>query len=194
MNRVFLPLLLIIASIAAFYFWINPHYTNVQALQVQLSQSNDALDKVAQLETVKSSLVDKENAFNSSDLDKLKKLLPDNVDNIRLFLDIQGIASHYGTNIADISVANQGTNSGSTQAIGPSSSQYGQMVLSFSITTSYENLNLFLKDLEKSLRLVEIKSLAFTADNKNPNTYKVSIGINTFWLSSKPATTLTSTQ
>lgn len=195
MNRLLLPILLVIISIATFFMWINPQYNKVKALKVEMAQSDDALAKVIQLDSVRSSLVQKENSFNPADLAKLQKFLPDNIDNIRLFLDIQGIASHYGTSIADISVADQGQKSSSaTQAIGPSGKQYGQMTLAFSITTTYENLGLFLNDLEKSLRLVEIKSLSFVADNKNPNRYKVALGINSFWLSSKAATTLKSSQ
>ncbi|HAO64604.1 TPA: hypothetical protein DCQ44_01325 [Candidatus Taylorbacteria bacterium] len=196
MNRVILPLLLVIASIASFFMWINPHYTAVKDLKVQLAESQDALDKIVELESVRSSLVDKENAFQPADITKLQKLLPDNVDNTRLFLDIQGVASHYGTSIQDISVG-AGQASGAvatTQAIGSSKKQYGQMVLGFSINTTYENLSLFLNDLEKSLRLVEIKSLGFTADNKNPNHYKVALSINAFWLNPKTATSIKSTQ
>lgn len=200
MNRALLPIVLIIISVITFFVWINPQYTNVKALQAQLSDSNDALESVQELESTRASLVDKENAFKQEDLTRLQKLLPDNVDNIRLFLDIQGVASRYGTSIQDISVASQSTSASAStganagaQAIGPSSKQYGQMALSFSVNTSYENLNLFLKDLEKSLRIVEIKSIGFAADNKNPNVYKVSVGINAFWLNSKTSA-ITSTQ
>lgn len=195
MNRTLFPLLLIIIAVIAFFLWVNPHYANVQVLGTQLTQSNNALAQVTELNSVRSSLVDKENSFNQSDLAKLQKLLPDNVDNIRLFLDIQGVASRYGTSIQDISVADQGQTSGATTAaIGPSNKSYGQMVLSFSINISYENLNLFLNDLENSLRLVEIKSLTFTTDNKNPDIYKVSVGINAFWLNPTLATKITSSQ
>lgn len=193
MNRILLPLVLIIISIAAFFMWINPHYKNVKALGVQLTESNGALGQVAELESVRASLVDKENSFSQGDLAKLQKLLPDNVDNIRLFLDMQGVASRYSTSIQDISVADQGQKaSATTQAIGPSNKQYGQMVLSFSVNISYEKLNDFLKDLENSLRIVEIKSLAFGVDNNNPNNYKVSLGLNAFWLNPKSATKATS--
>lgn len=194
MNRTLTPLLLVIISITAFFMWTNPHYANVKVLGVQLNESNDALAKVQELESVRAVLVDKENSFNQSDLAKLQKFLPDNIDNIRLFLDIQGVASRYGTSIQDISVADQGQKTTGTQAIGPSYKQYNQMALSFSVNTSYENLNLFLKDLEKSLRLVEIKSISFTASNTKTNSYKVSVSINAFWLNSKTATPITTSQ
>jgi Tfp pilus assembly protein PilO len=160
-----------------------------------MTESNRALGQVAELESRRAELVYKENAFSQTDLEKLQKLLPDNVDNIRLFLDMQGVAERYGTSIQDISVADQGQKTAeTTQTIGPSTKQYGQMILSFSVNISYENLELFLKDLEKSLRIVEIKSLAFTADNNNPNSYKVSLGLNTFWLNPKAATKTISSQ
>ncbi len=187
MNRTLLPLILIIISITAFFMWINPHYQNVKTLQSQLAESNDALAKFAQLDSLRASLVDKENALDPAGLDKLKKLLPDNIDNIQLFLDIQGVASRYGTSIGDISVPDQSSQSSSGGAIGPTGSQFGQMALAFSVNTSYDNLLLFLGDLEKSLRIVEIRSIAFASDDANPNTYKVTLGINAFWLNTKIA-------
>jgi Tfp pilus assembly protein PilO len=172
--------------------WVNPQYAIVKDYMAQSKDSDSALASVASLETMKATLVDKENSFNQADLDKLKKLLPDNVDNIRWFLDIQGIASRYGVTIQDISVADQAQKTTTTKTIGSSGKPYGQMALSFSVSTSYENLISFLKDLEQSLRIVEIKSLSFTADNKTPDRYKVSLGVNAFWLNPKTATTLTS--
>jgi Tfp pilus assembly protein PilO len=189
MNRTLLSVILLIISIAAFFWWVNPRYENAKILSAQLSSSNSALASAKELESLRASLVDKENSFKQEDLAKLQKLLPDNVDNIRLFLNIQGVAARYGTSIQDISVAGQDQKTTGTQAIGPSDKQYNQMTLSFSISTSYENLGLFIKDLEKSLRIVEIKSLSFVADNKNPNHYKVAIGINTFLLGSTVTTT-----
>jgi Tfp pilus assembly protein PilO len=194
MNRALLPILLIIIALITFFWWTNPHYENVKLLQTQLGESNAALARAQELEDVRKKLVDKENTFSQSDLAKLQKFLPDNIDNIRLFLDVQGVASRYGTSIQDISVADQGSKIASTQAIGPSDKQYGQMALGFSINISYENLSLFLKDLEKGLRIVEIKSLSFATDDKNPNLYKVSVNVNAFWLNAKTKTTITSSQ
>ena len=187
MNRALVPIFLIIVSIAGFFMWINPHYANVQALNAELKQSQDALAQAQQLDTVKNSLMAKKDSFNADDLDKLQKMLPDNVDNIRLFLDLQGVASHYNTSITDIAAGDTGQQKASTSAqpIGPSDKQYNQMALSFSIAISYEDLILFLKDLEKSLRIVEIKSISFAADNANPDHYKVSVSINASWLNSK---------
>lgn len=193
MNRTLLPILLIIISVAVFFWWINPQYAVVQNLNAQLADSNEALRQIEELESVRQSLVAKENSFDKENLAKLQKLLPDNVDNIRLFLDMQGIASRYGTSIQDIAVADQDQKtSNTTQAIGPTNKPYGQMVLSFSINVPYEKLGLFLKDVESSLRVVEIKSLSFVVDVNNPSVYKVSLSLNAFWLNPKTPVTLTS--
>ena len=192
MNRALLPIFLIIISIAGFFMWVNPQYTIVKGLMSQSKDSDSALASVATLETTKAKLVDTENSFNQADLAKLQKLLPDNVDNIRWFLDIQGIASRYSISVQDISVADQNQKTSTTKTIGSSNKPYGQMALSFSVSTTYENLISFLKDLEQSLRIVEIKSISFTADNKNPDRYRVYLGVNAFWLNPISATTLNS--
>src|ERR1035437_7523461 len=141
MNRALLPLILIILSVTGFFMWVNPHYENIKVLKAQMVDSDSAMANLKQLESAKLRLQNAESNFAKADIDKLQKLLPDNIDNIRLLLDIQGIASHYGVSIQDISVADQGqkTTTPSAQAIGPSNKQYGQMALSFSVGMSYEN-------------------------------------------------------
>ena len=49
------------------------------------------------------------------------------------------------------------------------------------VTASYDNFIAFLKDLEKSLRLVDVVSLTFTAPESSP-TYDFTIGLKTYWL------------
>lgn len=181
MNKTLLGIGLLIISVSAFFMWINPHYGTVKILKAELADSKSALAQAQELDSIRDKLVEKENSFSLSDVAKLKKFLPDSVDNIRFIIDMQGIASHYGLAIGDISVGDTAKTTSSGAAIGPSSKQYGETQLGFSVATSYENLISFLKDIEKSLRVMEIKSLSFNVDNKSPNVYKVSITVGAFW-------------
>ena len=188
MNKTLLAVILIIISITGFFMWVNPHYGNIKTLKATLAESNDALANAQQLDTLRRSLVDQENAFKPTDLAKLKKMLPASVDSVRLTIDMQGIATHYGLTLKNIAMGVAQTSTGSGSAIGPSSKQYGSIPLSFSVTASYDNLIAFLKGLESSLRVLEIRSLSFSADDTKPGTYNVSMSIDAFWLSSQTST------
>ena len=184
MNKTLLGVGLIIISIAAFFMWINPHYANVKVLSAQLADSKSALAKAQQLNIVKTKLVDQENSISPDNIAKLQKLLPNGLDSVRFIIDIQNIAAAHGLTIQDVSA---GDSRGTTQVthsavLGPSSKPYSETQLSFSITTSYSNLVSFLQDMEKSLNVIEVKSLAFSVDDKNPSAYKVLITVGSFWM------------
>ena len=84
--------LLSIAGLAVaggiFFLYTQPAYDNVQVLKGRIAQYDQALDKAAELQQLKQSLLSRFNAFRPEDLDRLQKLLPDHVDNVRLILDL----------------------------------------------------------------------------------------------------------
>jgi Tfp pilus assembly protein PilO len=132
----------------------------------------------------------------------LQKLLPDNVDNIRLILEIEQIAAPYGMTLSDIKYDTTDTNASSAGATGvvqgggiASSTQkgYGTFNLEFSISGSYSNFINFTKDLENNLRIVDISSISFSSNSLGAGTgvspktssseiYKYDFKINTYWL------------
>lgn len=187
MNKSLLGIGLIIISIAAFFMWINPHYGNIKTLNVELADSTAALAQANLLNTKRSALVEQENSFNPSDVTKLQKLLPDTIDSIRFVIDMQGIAARHNLVIQDISIGDNARTSSAVASVGPAGKQYGETQLGFSVTTTYDNLQAFLGDLEKSLRVMEVKSLSFAVDSKNPTIYKINMSVGAFWLNQKPA-------
>ncbi len=55
--------------------------------------------------------------------------------------------------------------------------------IKFVLNGSYEAFKLFLADLGKSLRVVDVTDLAFSA--KDNSLYDFSIGVRTYWLQDK---------
>ena len=54
-------------------------------------------------------MTQKYNSFDPNDLAKLQTLLPDNVDNIRLILEIENVAAPYGMVLKDVKYNATGT-------------------------------------------------------------------------------------
>ena len=84
MMRLTFAILGVILSGLTFFFYTKPTYEAVQNTSAQVDQYNAALDKAAELQQLKQSLLSRYNAFSSNDLDRLQKFLPDHVDNVRL--------------------------------------------------------------------------------------------------------------
>lgn len=163
--------------------YIDPMYVDIKETLKEEERFDKALDKSKELKEVRDSLLSKYNTFSTNDLDRLEKLLPDHVDNVRLVLDIDHIASTYGMRIKNVKISV--VDNRQEGVIGPSDKLYESVGLSFSITSSYDTLKQFIKDLEKSLRIVDVMNISLTSSEteeiKN-NLYKYNIELKTYWL------------
>jgi len=181
------PVILIIISIGTFFVYINPNYRgqnqgagaeSVMQLQKEYADYQNALNNAKEIATKRDSLQTKSNEFKLADTQKLEKLLPDNIDNIKLVIDMNNIANKHGL---ELKGAKLDTNVNiDPNKIGADTSKYGTVGISFTVVASYENFQAFLADLEKSLRLVEVTDLSITGSNTG--LYNFSVSLKTYWL------------
>ncbi len=196
MIRFITAFILIGISVACFFVFIDPLYGNISALKAQVLSYDQALNNSKILENERDKLTTKYNSINPEDLTKLQRFLPENIDNIRLILEIEKIASPYGMVLRDVKYnsAEKETTATATAIQGgtttPSKKDYGIWDLAFSTSGSYNNFLNFTRDLENNLRLVDISSIQFlsnpdTRGNSFPSTseiYKYDFRIKTYWL------------
>ena len=181
------PLILIIISIGTFFMYIDPNYrgrnlTSGQASIVELQEEDanyqEALNNDRAIREQRQKLQDKKGTFSLSDLEKLNKLLPDNIDNIKLIIEMNNIAKKHNLVLKGAKLDTSLTTD--SPKLGADNNKYGTIGISFSVTSSYEKFQSFLQDLEKSLRLVEITDLAVAGNNTD--TFDFSVGLKTYWL------------
>jgi len=172
-----ISIVLLIASVGLFFGYIDPAYMSVKELLVEKENYSHALDKSAELARERDKLLVKYNEMPKAEKDKLLKLLPDNIDNIRLIIDIDNMASAYGMRIrnfkADVSTQKE--------TLGKDTTPYGTLTLSFSTTASYNFFLTFMKDLEHSLRIMDVTSISFNSSDTN-QLYDYSVVVKTYWL------------
>lgn len=202
MLRYILPIILIGVGITGFFLYTNPIFSDISKIKNDIASYNEALDNAKSLENERDKLTKKYNAINLDDLSKLQKLLPDNVDNIRLILEIEKLALPYGMILKDVkydSVITDKKNGASQEKDSEISSRpekaeskgYGEWTLSFSTEGTYPKFISFIKDLESNLRIVDISSISFSSDTgggavlgkvKPLDSYNYSFSIKTYWL------------
>ena len=185
-----MPLILIGIGVAVFFMFTNPLYSEMGELRTKVDSFNEALDNSKALENARDTLTQKQNAIDPVKLEKLEKLLPDNIDNIRLILEIEKIAEPYGMVLKDVkynsavasvapAAAAPGAPAsapapvqagGTQQAAANNNKDYGAWDLSFSTTSSYSNFLNFTRDLESNLRIVDISSVQFSSGSGSGST------------------------
>ncbi len=192
MFKVIFPIIMTIAAIGLFVVYTNPAYKEVSSLRTVQAAYDQALNNSQQLLKVRNDLMVKFNNLSLSDKDRLTKLMPDTVDNIRLIIDTQNIAIGHGMTLKDIkydaraqSNANNTTTAPATPGqLAASQKDYGTFELEFSVTGTYQNFLAFITDIEQSLRLVDIESVTFQAPEAGSANMKYVIRIRTYWLKS----------
>lgn len=187
----------LILSVGIFILYTQPTYDKTGVLQAQIAQYDQALQKAAELQQLKQSLLSRYNAFDPADLERLQKLLPDHVDNIRLILDMDAMATARQMALSNVDVSTPSSNAGIQPQqtvigqIGQDNRKFESLNVSFSVSGTYTNFKGFLDDLEKSLRIVDLTSLTITQGGAGQfagvgaagePVYTYGVTLKTYWL------------
>lgn len=182
MIRFLLPIILLITAIGLFSLYTNPTYQNIKVLSAKAASYQEALTKAQELRSVRDDLLKKRNEFSPELVTKLNHMLPDNVDNIRLIIDINNIAARHNLTLTDVSLGDisDGSTPRNSGAVGSTGEPVGSVEVGFTIVASYEAYLAFLEDLEHSLRIVDVTKVSFKPESGNITNYQFSI--RTYWL------------
>lgn len=191
MIRYILAVIGVFLAGAIFFWYTKPTYDSVQSIQMQSSQYDAALAKAAELQQLKQTLLSRYNSFSTSDLDRIEKLLPDHVDNVALILDLDNLAARYQMPIENVDVSTPASTASTKTGIatiGANGQKYDSVTIRFSTRGTYTDFLSLMKDLEASLRVVDLVSLTLTsdpaADNKTTGEpgYGYELSLRTYWL------------
>jgi Tfp pilus assembly protein PilO len=185
-----LPLILILSSIGIFFGYVDPNYKGsgvvvesnlktygIKPLQDEYTKYQDAANNSTKVVDNRIRLTDKNNKIKEIDKSKLLKLLPNNIDNVKLILEITDIAAKRNLSLKGISISGS---TKTTEAIGPDNTPYGTLNLKFSVNTTYETFLILLNDLGTNLRLIDITDIGFSSTDTG--FYDFSVSLNTYWL------------
>lgn len=180
-----------------FVVFINPFYNEVISLRSDIDVYNKALSNSNDLEKTRDALVDQYKQISKEDKERLNHMLPSSINNIELILEIEKIANVYGMPIGDIRFDSKSLEGGSSSNAGvnpiaggvsENSLPYGVFPMDFSVQGGYKTFVSFLKELEKNLRLVDVKAISFSSSSsKNDgeigsDIYNYSLKVQTYWL------------
>ncbi|MEX0935025.1 MAG: hypothetical protein WDZ70_01735 [Candidatus Paceibacterota bacterium] len=180
MSKYLTPSILIIISIAVFFFFIKPTYSRVGESQVEEERFNELLSRTNELRDLRDDRLEEFNSLDANDVDRLTKFLPDNVDNIKLLIELDGIATRHGMVVRDVSFANQEEEGQLPQS---GNQELGELLVQFVVSSPYGRFVDFLSDLENSLRLVDVRRISFEITEESDFT-EYTVSLVTYWLPS----------
>lgn len=190
MSKVVLTAVYLALAIGVFYGVTNGLLTTISDLRAEKAELVAALDQAQALREVADNLRVAYYSFTEAERERLNRMIPDNVDNVKLIIDINNIATRYGMTINDAKIETGTTPTSATEEVADASIQLidnpsgaisqGTVDISFSVTGSYDVFRQFLNDLGSSLRLVDVRSLSFKSAAED--TYQYSVKLSTYWL------------
>ena len=134
------------------------------------------LNNQTQLKNKVDDLTNRKNRISEEDLASLKKLLPASVDNVRLIIEIENIVKEYSPQgFKSVSI-----NKAAEDVVVSEGEKYNSLSINFTVSMPYENFVRFLQKLESNLRLADVTSISFSANDIGNYDYTVSL--KTYWL------------
>ncbi len=190
MGKTLFSIIGLFAAIGIFFFYTKPTYDGAQTKRADIVEYDAALLKAAELQDRKQALLKRYNEFQPEDRDKLQKLLPDHVDNVRLILDLDNIASRRGMALQNVVVSTPGAGQTTQTAVGSISSakqKYDVLTTKFSTQGTYPAFQQLISDLETSLRIMDIVTIKVAPGGLEgvrtaEPIYAYEVTLRTYWL------------
>lgn len=190
MTKAILSFIFLGVAVSAFIFYVRPTYDAAQSFKASIARYDSALEKTKEIQVLKRDLLTRYNLFAGDNIDRLLKMVPDHVDNVRLVLDLDGIAAQYGLRVQNVeaeAITKKEDTQSATLVGGSADEPYQSLTLQFEVVSTYSDFLSLMRDLESSLRVVEIESLSLKQYGTPPSTqneplYTFSVVMRTFWL------------
>lgn len=155
-------------------------YGSLKSISETAEGYRSALANIDEINESRDRLLVNYNSISKAEVERLTKVLPSNVDTVRLALDLDNIAGRYGITIEDVAI-DKVSSQNATQVVLPDHSlPYEKTPVSISFVSNYQNFKRFLQDLERSLRIMDVKEIHFLVTDAG--LYEHNVLIDTYWV------------
>lgn len=163
--RLIISIILVLAAVAVLFFWGRVWWQDVQALQAERDAFESVIGRINQLRKTRDGLLLSYNTIPAQDLQKIKNLIPSAANSGPLVVQFANLTNQSGLLLKNVNLSEPETKS-------------GVLMATLSVSGSYENFTGFLASLEKSLRLIDLSKLSFSAGRDN--FYDFSLELKTY--------------
>lgn len=200
MNKFVFPGALILLSLGIFFTYTQTAYTGLQANREINKAYAKAIENSKLLIEKREQAVAAYNSISPEDQERLEKILPDNVDVVRLIVDARTLLSRRGITIKNIKTEHDSTliGKGNEAKANPNAELVADdtgaepatedtiepVSVTLEFQTAYPLFVEVLKDIETSLRTMEVSKVKLTPA-EDLNKFNFEVEVRTFWLKQK---------
>ncbi len=180
MSRL-IPVALVLIAIGLFFGYINPTYGGrIAELRTEIKSYDAALDAAKKFVAKETELKLQRDSISDESLARIEAFLPDGVDNVRLILDLNSLASRSGVVLSNFDTSATATSNEGDKLSLASAGPVDSLDLSVSATGNYNSFKAFLKGAEWSLRPLDLVDLAI--EDSSTGVYSYTMTFRIYWL------------
>ncbi len=161
------------------YAFAMPAVKDLSVLMDEKSAYAEMVSRATEIETRKNTLLADFNRVSGADTTKIETLIPSSLNFVKLVADIDAVASRHGISLKQISSTDNSAAAGSVEEAEQMQSSYKSATISFEFSATYDKFNDFMNDLERSLRIMDIKTVKVSSGDKG--IYKYDVSLDTYW-------------
>lgn len=183
MTGRFIPALALVLTVGILVGYILPAWTgSIGRTRASIASDDKALAAAVAYATQQNELASARNKIDPADLNRLASFLPSSVDNVGLILDLNTLAAQSGITLSNVDVLADAAPAGRAAVGAPvaSADPVGSVTLSLSAVGSYAALQGFLRGIETSERLLDVRELLVRGSDTGVYTYQMKL--NLYWL------------
>lgn len=184
------PFLIMLVCVAMYFVYIKPELVVIDGKKAEYDKYKTVIDEIKEIKTLRDDLASKYESISPEDLNKLDKIIPKEFDPVLFANDINTLIAKHSLKVASLRIEYQRNNEGGiTDNTQIGDSTYRTINSSFSVSGDYDKLFEFLKELESSLRIIDVTNLSVksgvvsNSTDKNPkNIFTYDIKLKTYSL------------
>lgn len=170
-----LGIVLLVLAVGGVYVVAMPLWDEVKAATVEAQTLDALIERRETLNAIGADVIKRYEAVSQADLRRIDTLVPDSIDNVKLILELQRMAEQYNLTVQRIDVAGEGVRDLAGRRLNTVSFQAN-------LGGSYSDFIIFLEQLERNQRIIDLRSLSFQSNDSEEEEYLYNLTLDTYWM------------
>ena len=165
--RTLTPIFSIIIAFVVFFSVTRPMFAEIKIVQDETQEYEKAVNEAEALNQKLKALIAAKNQFSDIQREALEMFVPSSIDEVRILNDLKGIATTNRMLLGNVKVSEETMLTSSPEGESARAAvSYDNLVssdISFALIGTYDQFKAMLRDMERSLVLMEVTNITFTA-------------------------------
>ena len=179
--RFVIPILLVASGIALFFVAVIPGYERIQVVEAEIEELNAALETTEEVTGIVNDLSATVATISAEDRRRLEGIIPRDrdLDIVEYATNLTTLALRRGLQLTTLTYRRDTL--GKTAFKSDYAKKIGQYHITFKVTTSYEEFQLLLADIENTEHLMDIHVTKFSV-GKEDDLYNYNVNLYTYYI------------